>query len=384
MDLKMFLDPVAAHVYDDSLPQSALQHAIFINKDIMYDLDGIDLVILGLEEYRGHIGGFGTSDAANEIRKKLYPLSKTSGKNRILDLGNLRNGPTVEDSCARLQAVMQFLLERDICVILIGGTHDLDFGQYLGYQELNKLVTFLTIDANFDLNDGKLSALSHTAQIIKHNPNYLFNYIHLAHQTYFVDQAQLNIMDKLFFEAHRLGEIKNNIHEMEPVIRDADIISFDISAIQSIYCPGAVQPNIFGLSGEEACQLAWFSGQSDKLSSIGFYNYDVSADDANKSTASVIATMIWYFCEGFYQRKGDKNFMTDDYIVYEVHMNGNPESIRFYKSKKSEKWWMEIPNEKNNSVFMRNAMVPCSYQDYTQAQKGEIPQRWYNAIARFD
>ena len=76
--------------------------------------------------------------------------------------------------------------------------------------------------------------------------------------------------------------------------------------------------------------------------------------------------------------------MSDDYLVYEAAIGGNPDSIRFYKSKLSEKWWMEIKDDESDSIFLRNKMVPCSYSDYKKASEGEIPERWINAIHKIN
>ncbi|HSK12544.1 MAG TPA: hypothetical protein VK907_04965, partial [Phnomibacter sp.] len=45
-----------------------------------------------------------------------------------------------------------------------------------------------------------------------------------------------------------------------------------------------------------ACQICWYAGLSNKLSSIGFYEYN-PLEDSKGQTASVIATMIWYLVE---------------------------------------------------------------------------------------
>ncbi|MFY0689812.1 MAG: formimidoylglutamase [Cyclobacteriaceae bacterium] len=382
MDLKLFLDPVSDEYIDDSLSASSFQKSIFVNHTVMYDLDGIDIVILGIDEGRGlkrpsHIAG-----SANEVRRELYKLSKPFGSCRVLDLGNLRNGPTEDESARRLAEVIVHLLNKNVLPIILGGSNDMAFGQYAGYESEDRLVSLLNIDARFDLDDRNDPARSFLSKIFKYEPNFLFNYIHMGYQSYFVDEKALSMMERLYFETYRLGEVKEKFKEYEPVIRDADLVTFDISSIKSAYCPEAVDPNVFGFSGEEACQLTWYAGLNDKLSSIGFYNLNIDPNNSDNKTASVVATMIWYFIEGYYHRKGDRNFMSSDYLVYEVSLGIEPESIRFYKSKLSEKWWMEVPDENSDSIFLRNKMVPCNYADYEIALKGEVPQRWINALSK--
>ena len=380
MDIKLFLDPVADECISKDLPASSFQKSIFINHGKMYDLDGIDVAILGVQDHRSR--SLDIPVGINHFRKELYQLTRTTGPNRILDLGNLRNGPTPYDTGLRLMEVCEHLLGRDILPVIIGGTQDLDIGQYRAYEAHDKLITLLNIDARFDLNEEAIASNGHIAKIIKHDPNFLFNYIHLGYQTYFVDPDQVGIMEQLSFESARLGELKGKIQEMEPVIRDADMITFDLSAIQSMYFPATHVANVFGLTGEEACQICWYAGQNDKLTSIGFYEYLESNDASGHSAAKTLATMIWYFIEGYYHRKGDKNFLSNDYLIYEVAFENRPETIRFYKSQRSEKWWMEIPDENSHSVFLRNRMIPCSYSDYETAINGEFPQRWLKAISK--
>lgn len=387
MDLKLFFDPISDGINVDQLPSSAIAHSFYINQGQMPELDGRDIGIIGLQEFRGaseaHQEGIKVS--CTEIRKRLYELKKGSGNLKVVDLGNFRNGPELPDTYQRLQEVCAYLMENGVLPILIGGSHDLDLGQYQAYENQEKLITVLNVDNKLDLGDPKsdLPSAAHIHRIFKHDPNFLFSYYQLAHQSYLVEAKEAELLEKLYFEAVRLGVVKENIKDLEPIVRDADMMSFDISALQAHYCPGAVDSKVYGLTGEEACQLCWYAGLNDKLSSIGFYDYDVLKDTDDRKTAFVIATMIWYFIEGFYNRKGDKNFRSNDYLIYEVSLGGEPSSIKFYKSKISEKWWMEVLHPEATSGFLRSRMVPCNYSDYEMALEGEVPNRWITTYSKF-
>lgn len=370
MDLKLFFDPT---ITDVDKSASSFQSSIYINHHKMPDHDGLDIALIGLREFRG-IDKNASIDSPDEVRKQLYKLKKGFGDYGIIDLGNFRNGPTLEDTYLRLKEVCAYLMGKEIIPIVFGGSHDMDLGQYYAYEDSEKLISVLNIDNKIDLEGECLSDV-HTAKVFKHTPNYLFNYYHLAYQSYLTSPKELQLIEKLSFEAVRLGVIKENIREVEPVVRDADMLSFDVSAIQSSYVPGAINANVYGLTGEEACQLLWYAGQNEKLSSLGLYGFD-SNTDIDEKTSFVVSTMIWYFIEGYYHRRGDKNFMSNDYLKYEVHLGGEPDTIRFYKSKLSERWWMEVPNEESKGLFNRNRMLACSYSDYETALKGEVPDRW--------
>jgi formiminoglutamase len=384
MDLTILFSPVDETVYADISASSSFYKTIRIFGDKMPSYKDAHLAIFGVNETRGSSLNAGSAKGPDEIRKKLYQLKKGSGSYRIVDLGNLNSGIDLDETHVRISEVCRMLLESNVLPVIIGGTHDLDYGQYCGYETLDKLVSLLNIDAFLDMEDKNESVANqnHIHKILLHEPNFLFSYTHLAYQSYLIDPASVAILEKLYFEAFRIGQMRTSMQEMEPVIRNADMLSFDITAIRSSDAPGNAHAQPFGLTGEEACQICWYAGQNEKLSSIGFYEYYPEFDDAHKKTASVIATMIWYFIEGYYHRKKDQNFRSNDFLKYVVALQAEPETITFYKSKFSEKWWMEVPYPTGRQRYARNSIVPCSYNDYQQATKGDVPERYINTLAK--
>ena len=269
--------------------------------------------------------------------------------------------------------------------VILGGTHDHTYAQYLAYENMDKLVSLLNVDAFLDIDDDGsdfANSKNHLHKILLHEPNYLFSLNQLAYQSYLIDNETLAVLEKLYFDAYRLGHLRQYLPEMEPIIRDADLMSFDITAIKSSDAPGNRNAQPFGLTGEEACQICWYAGLNEKLSSVGFYEYNPLVDDDQKKTAAVTATMIWYFIEGFYHRKDEQNFRGNDYLRYVVSMPADPEHLVFYKSKLSDKWWIEVPYPHGKFLYERNLIVPCSYTDYQMANKGEVPEKWITTQAK--
>jgi formiminoglutamase len=43
---------------------------------------------------------------------------------------------------------------------------------------------------------------------------------------------------------------------------------------------------------------------------------------------------------------------------------------------------MEISQHKPGARYLRSTMVPCSYNDYQTATKGELPERYIGALAK--
>ena len=384
MDLTILFSPIDESVYANISSTTSFFKSIRIFGDKMPDYKGAHIAIVGIKEERGNLGNVGSAQGADEVRKKLYNLKRGNGSYKIVDLGNLNIGHDLNETYTRVSEVCRILLEANVLPILIGGTHDLDYGQYCGYETLEKLVSFLNVDAFLDLEDQETSPENrkHIHKVLLHEPNFLFSYTHLAYQSYLIDPLSVSVLEKLYFEAFRIGQLRTNIQEIEPAIRNADLLSFDITAIRSSDAPGNANAQPFGLTGEEACQICWYAGQNEKLSSIGFYEYNPRWDDEHNKTASVIATMIWYFVEGYYYRKNEQNFRSNDFLKYTVSMPVEPETLSFYKSKFSEKWWMEVPYPGGKEKYARNSIVPCSYSDYQTAVKGEVPERYINTVAK--
>ena len=383
MNLKLFFSPLEESLFKHIKSSNSFYKNIRSNIEQMPDIKGMEIAIIGAPESRGTTDNQGCEKGPDQIRKKLYALKKGTGLYRIVDLGNLRAGHDLDETHGRLKEVCLYLLEKNILPVILGGSHDLDLAQFRAYEDLEKLITVLNVDAFLDMEEyAEDLQHKHIHKMMVHEPNFLFHYSHLAYQSYLVDHNTPQVLEMLYFECHRLGKLRHNFTEIEPVIRQADMLTFDISAIKSSDAPGSAQAQPFGLTGEEACQICWYAGMNEKLSSAGFYEYNPSMDDEQMKTASVIATMIWYFIEGFYHRKNEQVFKENDYMKFVVSMPSAPATITFYKSKLSDKWWLEIPVSHPSLRYERTIIVPCSYSDYTTATSGDIPDRFITAQAK--
>ena len=69
-------------------------------------------------------------------------------------------------------------------------------------------------------------------------------------------------------------------------------------------------------------------------------------------------------------------------MKYHVPIKKDDQEIVFYKSNKSERWWMEVPFHMNKMRYQRHHLVPCSYKDYETALKEELPERWWQAFQK--
>jgi len=341
-----------------------------------------DLALIGVLDDRGALNNQGCALGPDYVRGQLYTLSEGNFTTRIVDLGNIKAGKELSDTYIALKTVVAELVKLNIVPIILGGGQDLTYAQYMAYEGLEQKVDLLAVDSHFDLDESSENTIetnshAYLQKILLHQPNYLFNFTNLGYQTYFVNQDSVKALDKLFFDAHRLGEFSGNMQAAEPLIRNASMISFDISAIRSSdACANAnASPN--GFYGEEACQICRYAGMNDKLSSIGFYEFN-PAFDQNGQTALLLAQMIWYFIDGYYQRKKDIPLQPkSQYLIYRTSLKEDGHELLFVKSKKTDRWWMQVAYPSTSSKNERFHLVPCSYEDYQLAVNGEMPNLWW-------
>jgi len=339
------------------------------------DLNKIKLAIIGVKENRGaHIEIENTK--LSHIRKELYGLFPGNWEASIADLGNILAGNDIEDTYFALRKVVASLLKMKIIPIVIGGSQDLTYPLYRAYDDLEQMVNLVSIDNKFDFGDASkpLSANSYLTKMIVEEPNNLFNYSNLGYQTYYNSQEEIDLVEKLFFDAYRLGEVSNNISIAEPVFRDADIVSVDLTSVKSCDSGNFITFTPNGFNGKEICSLSRYAGISDKVSIFGIFNHNNS-----KQEAVLIAQIIWYFIEGFHYRSNEYPFGSrESYLKYIVPLED--EELVFFKSNKTDRWWIEIPFISNvNNKLKRNTLLPCTHDDYLGACSSEIPERWWKA-----
>jgi arginase family enzyme len=385
MDISIFLQSV--NFKNENYHEGMLGRWVHFhnNQNDFPNYNDFKIAIIGVCEDRGAIINSGSAYAPNEVRSFLYKLSNAEFPRKIADLGNIKAGNTIQDTYYAVSEVVSELLKRNILPVIIGGSNDIAYANYLAYNKIEQTINIAAIDSKFDFGDADSPINSHTylSHIILSNPNYLFNYSNIAYQSYFVSKIELELIEKLHFDAYRLGVVRSNMADIEPVLRNADMISFDISSIRQADAAGAEHASPNGLYGEEACQLMRYAGMSDKLTSIGIYEINPSFDFRNQ-TSHLAAQMIWYFFDGYFARKGDYPVADkSDYTKFRVMLKNNKYELIFYKSNKSDRWWMDVPYPPDKTLkFERHHFVPCTYNDYLTACNDEMPDRWWNTYQK--
>ncbi|OYU80404.1 MAG: arginase [Flavobacterium sp. BFFFF1] len=373
-----FLKPVSADIisYTEALSSQHFGSKVMMHSGTDFpDLSSVRIAVVGVLENRGKHLGYEEVDL-DSIRKQLYELFPGNWDAAVADLGDIAPGNSLSDTYFAVQGVVSNLIKRKIIPIIIGGTQDLTYALYRAYDNLEQMVNLVSIDSRFDFgkHEGEISADSYLTKMLMDEPTNLFNYSNIGFQTYYNSQEEIDLIEKLFFDAYRLGEVCANISISEHVFRDADLVSLDLTSVKSSDSGNFVTFTPNGFNGKEVCALARYAGISDRVSLFGIFNHGNSAQES-----VLIAQIIWYFIEGINYRSNEYPFGSrENYLKYTVPIDDD--QLVFYKSNKTDRWWIEIPYvSTGNNKLKRNTLLPCSYKDYEEACNQELPGRWWKA-----
>jgi arginase family enzyme len=349
------------------------------------EIDKGGVAIIYVPEFRGD----------NELKgKEIYPESFRSYLNDlfigqdwnmpIYDLGDILPGNDLNDTYFAVAQVVAELVKKKVVPIVVGGSQDLTIALYKGYEKLEQTINLCCVDHKLDLGDPETETHSDgfVSQLLLQRPCYLFNHANIGLQAPFASKAEFDLFDKLYFDICRLGEFNADFKKAEPHLRNSDILSVDFRSIRASELLNVNYASPNGFYADQMCQITKYAGISDKLTSFGIFNY---LPEKNAGTTSfVVAQMIWYFMDGISQRKGDFPIGSKkDYLKFTVHLEEIKEDLIFYKSNRSERWWMEVPYPPKQGVkYERHHLVPCDKEDYELAMKSEIPNLWWKTYQK--
>ncbi|MDX1941322.1 MAG: hypothetical protein SFU99_12270 [Saprospiraceae bacterium] len=314
---------------------------------------------------------------ANAVRSALYQMSFHFANGKVADLGNVR-----KNESGFIIPLLKELLDSQIIPILICSDPKHILAQYKAFQSLQSHISFAAIDERIRLDENDTSnEYLYLNHVLLNTRSRLFHLGLIGCQSHYTSFPALQFIDRNNHDCIRLGNTRADLSEAEPIIRDADLLAFHIAALRQADAPGQSQATPSGFSAEEACQLSRYAGMSDKLKSFGVFGFQQELD-RDAQTAQVVAQMIWYFLEGFFNRKNDFPVSTEGLVEYIVEYKRMDYQLTFWKSQRSNRWWMQIPL-KIGKKYNRHKLIPCSYNDYKLACQDELPDRLLNAFKRF-
>lgn len=398
IDLSLYFSPCpymeAGAFYIDDTARLGRQVEKYTVTEQFPSVQGASVAIVGLAESRGGMQAGTRCAGAEKIRRELYNLYGSASWEKMVDLGDLKCGKTLQDTCFALSEVIGCLVAQNTVVVLLGGTQDLTYAAYRAYARMHRLVNILTVDSRLNLAEGMtadtdpmsapLSHDSFMARMVVEPDNCLFNYMNLGYQTYLVDGEATGLMNRLFFDACRYGMLRDNLQAAEPYIREADCVSFDLCAVKKADSPANPWARPTGFTAEQACQLARYAGISRQVGVLGLFEY-YPALDKDDDSAKLVAEMVWCFLDGMEHRLDDHPMTATgvEFKQYIVPLEELGQDIVFCKCKQTDRWWLELPcSQEQKKRYGRHCFLACTYQDYQTAQQNEVPSRWWSALRR--
>ncbi|MCX6236158.1 MAG: arginase family protein [Bacteroidia bacterium] len=327
------------------------------------------VAILGLPEGRGSRCRQ-VADGPDAIRRHFYSLTTFSPEINIVDLGNIKCGNELKDTYAAIKIVAEEISALNIHLLIFGGSQEMTVPLIEGFnkQEFNLVI----VDDRIDNCANKKSPAD---EFYINNLPIGTSVSIIAGQSYYICQQEHDIVAEGYNgEIITLGEIRSDFKEMEPLLRKCDLISFDFGSIKSAEAPGQYRISPNGLTGEEACQIAWYSGISTTPVWFGLFGYSPSFDTTT-SGAMMAAQISWYFINGISKRLDEEPVdEATNFEHYHIPVDGLDDPISFLRHTVSQRWWMEVPAEDCTIFPVR---IPCSKKDYRKACDNEIPERWW-------
>lgn len=335
-------------------------------------IDEVDVFILGCGEFRGENPDWSYSEGPDAIRNEFYKLYYWHNEVSIADLGNIRQGSGLADTAAALQYVLKELGALGKRVLVLGGSHDLTLQQYNACKKREQIIDLTVVDMLADLDDTEGERYdNHLMDALTGMPNFVRHFNLIGFQSYYVNPMMIETFHKLHFDCIRVGKARENMEELEPAFRRSQVVSIDINAIRHSDAPANKLGSPNGFYGDEMCKITRFAGMSSHLLSLGIYGYRTEAD-TDMITAKLLAQMVWYFIDGVLVAKTESPIDdTEQFIEYTVSIPEN--RAVFLKSKKTNRWWIQLPN---------GQYIPCTYNDYLTACSNQIPERWMREVER--
>ena len=333
-------------------------------------LKNTQAVILGVPVHNG-VRQKEQACSPDRIRNVLYKLASFETNIRIVDLGNMKPSKSKKGTLLALRDVVEHLRQLNIVVVVLGGSQELTIGICEAFNN-DRFFWLSAIDAVFDIRKGKetIDSSGYLTKLFLKARN-IFQFSLIGYQQHLTGK-QLADKTKDFGSHLRLGELRSDMKQAELLLRNSNVLSFDMGALKYNEAPGTSKKNPNGLYGEEACQLAHYAGLSHRLEVFGLFEMLPEKDDY--ITPALAAEIIWYFLKGVSNRH-----KTNMVTAYKVEIEGLDQPIVFRHDRELDRWWFDVQALSGEVI-----KIACLEEEYKQAAANEIPERWLQFIQKMD
>lgn len=334
-----------------------------IGNRITNEIRESSIVLLFVSDYRGANGDAESQDFTG-IRREFYKLSQLDFDIPIIDLGDLVSGRTPQDSHYILQEVLSACHQKGAIPVIVGGSNDLAFSLFSALNIYQENINYTQISNVVSLKQGdEIHESNFLSKILGAKNFSIKNYHHLGYQKHLNEMDSVKLIQEVQFDIIRLAEMMNSTEKTEPYFRKADLVTVNCDAIETFAEPFSMNPQVNGLNRREICAYMKEIGLSERLKSVGIFNYNIYSD--SQLNHQLLAQMIWYLIEGInIQRSHPKEKSYETFYVLI-----NDEQYAFKREVFSNLWYFGEDENIDNCI-------PCSRSDFDEAKKGFLGSRF--------
>lgn len=273
------------------------------------------IVILGCPQDEGVVrsgGRPGAASAPDAIRDQFYRLTTMNVRKKILDLGNIRIGATLEETHDTQLAVVSRLLRDGKRVIVLGGGNDISYPDGCAMAEVFGPEWWIgvNIDSHLDVRiDEPRNSGTPYRQLLEGGyllPTYFYE---VGFQSHFCSPIYYEYVRSLGVHRISLELLRSRSEpdiELKEQIREKFIghssslntfFGFDMDAVRMSDAPGTSHPSPLGLKASEFIQLVKYAASLANTKIIEFSEVcpDLDIDDR---TTRLVAIGMHRFCTG--------------------------------------------------------------------------------------
>jgi len=227
-----------------------------------------DVALLGCpqdEGVRRNRGRAGAAQAPAEIRRALYryPVSAAHEGLRLVDLGDVQSGATLEATHEALHAAVRCCLRLGLKLVVLGGGNDISYPDCSALAlEAPSLLAF-NIDRHLDVRSGQVrNSGTPYRQLLEEGFLRPRAFHEVGINSFANSQAYLRYVEALGVGVHQLAELREKgvgatVRALaEASDADAVFFGFDLDVVHAAEAPGVSDPGPMGLTSKEVCEIA--------------------------------------------------------------------------------------------------------------------------------
>ncbi len=269
-----------------------------------------DVVIIGCPQDEGvkrNNGRPGARKAPNEIRRwwYRYSVSLHAQKLKIVDVGNLKLGETLEETHDRMRMVIRELSRAVPLIFVLGGGNDISYPDCAGLCDniMKDEVLVFNIDKHFDVRDLQpRNSGTPYRQLLEEEIIRPTNFFELGSESHANSPIYRKYLEDKEVIIHELDEMRAKgisrvFDEIFSMRSPAAIFwGFDIDSVRAADAPGVSASYPTGFTAEEMVTMARIAGRTIESRIIEFTETNPDFD-VDGRTCKLVATLIHHALE---------------------------------------------------------------------------------------